>query len=158
MRLRAVREDEAERLREIRLACLATDPAAFTSAYAAEVAKPEEWWTRWAALSAAGSEQRTFVVTDHEDRWHGLALVRADDDRPGEAVINSMWVAPEARGRGAGCELCAACAQWATERGFTAVNLCVIRGNDAALRLYEAAGFTVRAQSAEQLTMTRQLS
>jgi ribosomal protein S18 acetylase RimI-like enzyme len=157
MRLRAVRDDEAERLREIRLACLATDPAAFTSAHAAEVAKPEEWWTRWATLSAAGSEQRTFVVTDAEDGWHGLALVRADDERPGEAVINSMWVAPTARRRGAGLELCAACVRWATERGFRAINLCVMRGNDAALRLYESAGFTVRSRTPDQLSMTRRL-
>jgi len=157
MRLRAVREDEAARLRDVRLAALAADPAAFTSSYELESSRPDESWTRWAALSAAGIEQRTFVVTDDEDRWHGLALVRADDERPGEAVINSMWVAPAARGRGAGLELCAACAGWAAERGFTAINLCVLRGNDAALRLYESAGFSLRAQGREQLSMTRAL-
>jgi hypothetical protein len=69
MTVRPVRADEAARLREIRLACLSADPDAFTSPYAAEVAKPQEWWTRWAAHSAAGQEQRTFVVTDGDDRW-----------------------------------------------------------------------------------------
>lgn len=157
MKLRAVRDDEATRLRDVRLAALAADPAAFTSTYEQESTRPDAWWTRWAGLSAAGVEQRTFVLTDDDDRWHGLALVRAEDDRPGEAVINSMWVAPEARGRGAGLQLCRACVEWAGERGFTAVNLCVIRGNDAALGLYESVGFTVRNRSPEQLSMTRVL-
>ena len=157
MRLRAVRDDEATPLRDVRLAALAADPAAFTSTYEQESTRPDESWTRWAALSSAGVGQCTFVVTDDDDRWLGLALVRAEDERPGEAVINSMWVAPEARGRGAGLQLCAACVEWAAERGFTAVNLCVMRGNDAALRLYESAGFTVRSQGPEQLSMTRAL-
>jgi ribosomal protein S18 acetylase RimI-like enzyme len=157
MKLRPVRAHEGRRLRELRLACLAADPAAFTSNYADEAARPDEWWTRWAALSAAGIEQRTFVVVDEDDGWHGLALVRADDDRPAEAVINSMWVAPDARRRGAGRDLVAACVDWAAERGFTAVNLCVLRGNDAALRLYEAAGLTLRKEGPGQLSMTRAL-
>jgi ribosomal protein S18 acetylase RimI-like enzyme len=156
MRLRPVRDDEAPRLRELRLACLTADPAAFTSTYEQESRRPDEWWTGWAARSSAGVDQCTFVVTD-DDRWLGLALVRADDERSGDAVINSMWVAPEARRRGAGQELLAACVGWAAEHGFSAVNLCVIRGNDAALRLYEAAGFTLRDGTTEQLSMTRPL-
>ena len=155
MRVRPARADEGHRLRELRLASLAGDPAAFTSTHAEEAERPAESWTRWAALSAAGIEQRTFVVADDDDRWHGLALVRPDDEHPGEAVINAMWVAPEARGRSAGHDLLAACAQWAAERGFTAVNLGVIRGNDAARRLYEAAGFTARERTGEILELTR---
>jgi GNAT superfamily N-acetyltransferase len=157
MRLRPVRAHEGLRLRELRLACLAADPAAFTSSHAHEAARPDEHWTRWAELSAAGAEQCTFVVTDDEDRWHGLALVRADHERRGEAVINSMWVAPPARRRGAGRALISACVEWAAERGFTAINLAVIQGNDAATRLYQAAGFSVRDGTTEQLTMTRLL-
>ena len=157
MRLRPVRDDEAPRLRELRLACLTADPAAFTSTYEQESRRTDEWWTGWAARSSAGVDQRTFVVTDDDDRWLGLALVRADDERPGDAVINSMWVAPEARRRGAGQELLVACVAWAAEHGFSAVNLCVMRGNDAALRLYEAAGFTVCGATTEQLSMTRPL-
>jgi RimJ/RimL family protein N-acetyltransferase len=157
MRLRAVREDEAARLRGLRLEGLATDPQAFCATYEGDAAKPDEWWTRWATLSAAGHEQRTFVLVDDRDGWHGLALVRADDEHPGEAIINSMWVAPTARRGGAGTALCEACIAWAAERGFTAVNLDVIRGNAAARRVYEAAGFTVRGGTAEQLTMTRGL-
>jgi ribosomal protein S18 acetylase RimI-like enzyme len=154
MRLRPVREDEAARLREIRLACLAADPDAFTSTYAEAEASPDEWWTRWATRSAAGVEQATFVVTDDDDGWHGLALVRADDEHPGEAVINSMWVAPEARGNGCGRALCDACIAWAAERGFSAVNLCVMLGNDAALRLYAASGFVEHGRTPRTLTMT----
>ena len=157
MKLRPVRAHEGPRLRELRLACLAADPAAFTSNYADEAARPDEWWTRWAALSAAGIEQRTFVVVDEDDGWHGLALVRAEDERPGEAVINSMWVAPDARGRGAGRDLVAACVDWAAERGFTAVNLAVIEGNDAATRLYGAAGFTALDRAGAILNLSRPL-
>lgn len=158
MRLRLVREDEADRLREIRLACLAADPDAFTSTRADEEARPEGWWTRWATRSATGVDQATFVVTDDRDGWHGLALVRADDEHPGEAVINSMWVAPDARGNGCGRALCDACIAWAAERGFSAVNLCVMLGNDAALQLYQAAGFSEESRSPQTLSMTRVLS
>ena len=154
MRLRAVREDEAARLREIRLACLAADPDAFTSTHASDAARPAEWWTRWATRSAEGVDHATFVVTDDDDRWHGLALVRADDEHPGEAVINSMWVAPEARGNGCGRALCDACIAWAAERGFSAVNLCVMLGNDAALRLYATSGFTEHGRTPRTLSMT----
>jgi ribosomal protein S18 acetylase RimI-like enzyme len=153
MRLRPVRADEASRLRALRLASLAADPQAFCATYAGDEAKPDEWWTGWARLSAAGIEQRTFVVVDEDDGWHGLALVRADEERPGEAVVNSMWVAPAARGKGAGKALCEACIAWAAERRFTAVNLDVIAGNDAARDLYEAAGFAAGAQRDERLAM-----
>ncbi len=158
MRLRPVRQDEAARLREIRLACLAADPDAFTSTHASEAARPAEWWTRWATRSAEGVDQATFVVTDDDDRWHGLALVRADDEHPGEAVINSMWVAPEARGSGAGRALCDACIAWAAERGLAAVNLCVMLGNEAARRLYETSGFVETGGTPHTLSMTRALT
>ncbi len=118
-----------------------------------------------AARSDEGREQRTFVVTDDDDRWLGLALVRPDDQAPGDAVLNAMWVAPEARRQGAARALCDACAAWAAERGFRALNLAVVIGNDAAQRAYEAAGFVPshtttwveEGRSLEELILTRRL-
>jgi RimJ/RimL family protein N-acetyltransferase len=165
MRVRHVIATEAPRLRDLRLASLAADPHAFAVTYEADRTKPSSWWERAATLSDAGAEQRTFVVVDDGDRWLGLALVRADDQSPGDAVLNAMWVAPEARGRGAAGALCEACAAWAAEHGFRALNLAVVVGNDAAQRAYERAGFvpsrsttwTEDGRTLEELILTRRL-
>jgi len=83
-------------------------------------------------------------LTRDEGRWLGLAFVRLDDDDPGSAELNAMWVvAPEARGRGAVRRLCDACAAWATERGARELTPCVVVANDRARRAYEAAGFSI---------------
>ncbi len=165
MRVRHVRAGEADRLRELRLASLKADPHAFAVTYEADLAKPASWWQRGARLSEDGREQRTFVVTDDADRWLGLALVRPDDQSPGDAVLNAMWIEPEARRRGGARLLCDACATWAAEHGFRALNLAVVIGNDAAQRAYEAAGFVrshtttwvEEGRTLEELILTRRL-
>jgi GNAT superfamily N-acetyltransferase len=76
-----------------------------------------------------------------------------------------MWVAPEARGCGAGRALCDACAAWAAEHGFRALNLAVVVGNDAAQRVYAGAGFVPShtttwvedGRTLEELILTRRL-
>jgi RimJ/RimL family protein N-acetyltransferase len=141
VKIRPVDASEAAALRTIRLASLVADPDAFGSTYERDLAQPARWWERWAEQSATGDAQRTYVVVDEADRWLGLALVRADDEAPGDAVLNAMWVAPEARGHGAGRALCDACASWATEHGFRALNAAVVVGNQPARRAYESAGF-----------------
>ena len=92
--------------------------------------------------------------------------MRPDDQSPGDAVLNAMWVAPEARRRGAARALCDACAAWAAEHGFRALNLAVVIGNDAAQRAYEAAGFVPshtttwveEGRTLEELILTRRLA
>jgi hypothetical protein len=76
-------KDESPRLRELRLASLATDPDAFGGTYDRDAARPATWWKRWCAKSDDGSEQRTFVLVDDEGQWLGLTLVRRDRDAPG---------------------------------------------------------------------------
>jgi GNAT superfamily N-acetyltransferase len=142
MRIDHVRAHEADRLRELRLTSLQADPHAFGATYESDAARPPDWWERGARQSDAGEEQRTFVVAADDGRWLGMALVRPDDETPGEAVLNAMWVAPEARGRGNARALCDACAQWAAEHGFSALLTAVVVGNEAARRTYESAGFT----------------
>jgi RimJ/RimL family protein N-acetyltransferase len=166
MRVRHVVKGEADRLRQLRLAALATDPDAFGSTLARDAAHPQEHWERWAAESDAGNRQRTFVLVDDEDRWHGLALVRHDADEPGTAVLHGMWVAPGIRGRRLGVLLSDACAAWATQQGLRELTLAVVIGNEPALRAYEAAGFVVRGKTTwrqagralDELVMARRLT
>jgi ribosomal protein S18 acetylase RimI-like enzyme len=145
--VRPVRRHEAGELRTIRLAALAADPDAFGSTYAREVGRPPAWWERWAADSDDGRDARTFVAIDAAGRWLGLALVRRDAAEPGTAVLHAMWVAPEARRRGAARALCDACAGWARARGVDTVALGVAEGNGAAIAAYRAAGFAVAGET-----------
>jgi len=149
VRVRHVLAHEADRLREIRLRSLATDPEAFGATFEGDASRPLDWWERGARRSERGG-QRTFVVVDDEDRWLGMALVRPDDESPGDAVINAMWIAPEARRQGMGRALLETCVDWAREHRFRAVNLAVRIVNVPARAAYAAAGFEfVRAEHDE---------
>jgi RimJ/RimL family protein N-acetyltransferase len=155
MRIRGVLAHEGDRLKAIRLHALQVDPAGFSSTYEREAALPEEWWTSRAALSEAGEEQRFFVAVDDQDRWVGTALARRDDR--GEAVLNAMWVAPEARGQGAARALCDACAAWAAERGFDTLEVEVFEDNAAGRRVYESASFAAHGTNGRLLILRRPL-
>ena len=52
-----------------------------------------------------------------------------------------MWVAPQARGTGAGQGLVDAVVAWATERGPRRLTMSVTEGNAAGVALYASAGF-----------------
>jgi ribosomal protein S18 acetylase RimI-like enzyme len=110
---------------------------AFGSTHAREAALPPEHWERWAAGGAAG-ESHVWLVAEPAT---GLASGVIDDDDPRLAHLFAMWVAPEARGRGAGRSLVDAVLAWAAERGAERVRTSVTEGNAAATRLYAAAGF-----------------
>lgn len=64
-----------------------------------------------------------------------------DIDDPSLAHLVAMWVAPEARGRGAADRLVAGVVGWARGEGFSAVRLRVTDGNFRAEKLYERHGF-----------------
>jgi GNAT superfamily N-acetyltransferase len=151
LRIRYVTSDDSERLRELRLRALATDPEAFSSTYAEASSHPLEEWKQRAAFSEAGALQRTFVVAGEEDTWLGMALVRLREEDPGLAALNAMWVAPEARGKGAAKLLGDACATWAAQHGCAELTLGIFTGNVRARRAYEAAGFVFT----QDITWTR---
>lgn len=143
---------EHERLRELRLRALASDPSAFSASYADAVEHPLEEWIERAELSQAGLSQRTFVLVAESGEWLGMALVRLRDDDPRLAGLNAMWVAPEARGGGAVKLLCDACALWAVEHDCTDLVLGLFTPNVRARRAYEAVGFVFT----EETTWTRE--
>ena len=69
-------------------------------------------------------------------------LVDPGDEQPLE--LFSLWVAPEARGRGVGETLIAECLGWAAaHRPRAAMRLAVVETNAPARRLYERCGFGV---------------
>ena len=127
---------DGARLRALRLRALADAPDAFaTTLVEAEAWGDASWEDQAVALP-------TFVWVD---RGADLGMVRVapHDDDPEAAYLISMWVAPEARGRGIGDALVAEVLGWARAHGRRRVYLDVGERNRPARALYERAGFVV---------------
>ena len=134
MTLRRLRPDEVEPLRELRLRALRVDPGAFAETYEEAEARPLEAWASWAA-----DESRVIVVASEGERWVGMVACRLLDET--SSWLTALWVEPTARGAGLGLRLIDAVAEWARERGRTAVELSVTTNNAAAEAFYARAGF-----------------
>ena len=129
-----LRAGEGWRLRAIRLRALADAPEAFASTLAdAEARDPAAWEAQIEALP-------TFVWREGDA---DLGMVRgAPHDGDAEAgYLISMWVAPEARGRGIGAALVCEVTAGARGAGLRRLVLDVGAHNLAARRLYERQGF-----------------
>lgn len=137
--IRPVRADEWRCWRETRLRMLRDDADFFSTRYDDMVREPGQTWRDWVAEAAAGDE-KTLFVAEENGRWLGVVggFARVN---PHEVHLISMWVAPEARGRGVGRDLIRAVARWAAGRGSTRVFLFVQEANMPARALYEQAGF-----------------
>ena len=137
--IRPARADEWSRWRETRLRMLRDDADFFSTRYDDMVREPDKTWRDWVGEAAVG-KQKTLFVADEDGRWLGVvgAFVRVD---PREVQLISMWVDPEARGRGIAQSLIRAVGAWAQERGSTSVVLFVQEANEPAQQLYERAGF-----------------
>ena len=138
--MRRVRADDGAVLKAVRLAALVESPSAFGSTHSAEAAQPDEHWASRAALSASGAHAATyFAVADHPV----VGIVAGYRPYPDGLSIElvSMWVSPPHRRAGIARKLVDAVIGWAHEADATSVDLWVTRGNDGAVRLYEAAGF-----------------
>lgn len=132
MNIKRLTAAEGLRLRAIRLRALADAPDAFGSTYAEAAARPS-----WAAQL---QEFATFVaVVDGKD----VGLVRGvgDDVQPDVAWLISLWVSPEARGKGVGEALIDAVVAWARASGARRVLLDVGDHNQPAIALYARKGF-----------------
>lgn len=123
-----------ERFRRIRLRSLLDAPDAFGSTHAETITRPDSAWQGQLADLA------TFVaVQDEAD----VGVVRGGlhEDERHAAVLLSMWVAPEARGRGVGEALIRAVVDWAREQGCARLYLEVGDHNTTAIGLYARMGF-----------------
>jgi ribosomal protein S18 acetylase RimI-like enzyme len=144
MSLRALTADDWPLWRQVRLAALAEAPDAFK-------ARLEDWHR--------GGEQRWRSRLEASDTYNVVALL---DGQPvgmasgvrgehGVSELRSVWVSPQARGRGVGDLLIGAVETWARELGATALKLAVIPGNERAITLYERSGFVVTGERGDLL-------
>ena len=138
IRVRRVRPDEADVLREIRLRALADAPSAFASTHEREAAYDDAVWDDRARASAAGDAAATFLAVDGDQR---VGMVTGIPTAGGVVELVGMWTAPEVRRRGVGVRLVDAIVGWAGEVGAERVELWVTIGNEPAQRLYERLGF-----------------
>ena len=101
--IRPIRPDEWRRWRETRLRMLRDDADFFSTRYDDMVREPDAMWREWVAEAAAGDDKTLFIAEDG-DAWLGVvgAFVRINSL---EVQLISMWVAPEARGRGVARDL-----------------------------------------------------
>jgi len=129
-----LRPGDGPRLRAIRLRALAEAPDAFATTLAdAEKRDIADWEVQIEALP-------TFVWRSG-DADLGLVRGAARDGDPEAGYLISMWVAPEARGRGVGAALVEEVVAWARGSGLRRIYLDVGLHNAAARRLYERMGF-----------------
>jgi ribosomal protein S18 acetylase RimI-like enzyme len=137
--IRPVRADEWRRWRETRLRMLRDDADFFATRYEDMVREPDTTWRDWVADAAEG-DQKTLLVAEEDGRWLGVvgAFARVN---PLEVQLISMWVDPQARGRGVARDLIRAVAGWALGRGSTRVVLFVQEVNTPGQALYLRAGF-----------------
>lgn len=133
----------------------------------------EPLWTRLRAHHAAVSPHFSAALeaARFEDRRAGFQrkaqhgalrvwVLRAADGRDigyvvasvaGEvAEVDSLYVAPESRGAGAGRRLMEAACAWLDERGCRTVEVNVVHGNEEALRFYAKLGFLPRSINLER--------
>ena len=131
---RIVAEDWAT-LRDMRLRGLMTDPDSFGSTWEDEQDGDEQWWRAWVSGSA------WFVVASETGGPLGIVVGVSPDAPGGDYLLNGMWVAPEARGRGIAAALALSVIGWVRGEGGERIELTVVDGNEAARGLFERLGF-----------------
>ncbi|MFD7230923.1 GNAT family N-acetyltransferase [Streptomyces sp. NPDC059881] len=160
--IRAVRADEWEKAREIRLAAL-QDPAApiaFMETYEQGLAHTPDFWRERTRNAAAGVAGNQFIAEGPGGRWVGT--VTALVERPAAAVgfgeaarvdqthLVGVFVRPEARGIGVTEELFRAAVDWSWSlpgSRIERVRLYVHEDNARAAAFYRRFGFVPSGES-----------
>nr|WP_281360647.1 GNAT family N-acetyltransferase [Curtobacterium albidum] len=160
--LRRVTADDWATWRPVRLAALTDAPEAFGSRLADWQDAPEDRWR--GRLSLPGAVDLLAVEHDRSPeqapertpepapgRPVGMATGVPSAEDPAVAELISMWVAPEARGRGLARTLIDAVARAMAEHGAARLELSVMPDNHRARRIYERAGFTLTDTPGDEL-------
>ena len=136
--VRATTIADWQALREIRLQALRDAPNGFSSTHAREAAFGDDEWHRRATRDGS------FLAFLPEVSPAGLG--GGFLEAPGTVELISMFVRPQARGRGVGEAIIDAVVGWAIQKNATTVHLWVTETNSRARLLYERCGFTVTTE------------
>jgi GNAT superfamily N-acetyltransferase len=136
VRVRRLEPDDWQLWRDVRLTALADAPYAFGSTLAYEQAFDEARWRRW-LVRTSGMSAAAFL--DGGPVGIIACWIPDGDDL---VFLVALWVAPAARGHGAGDALVTDVVDWAAEHGHPRVELRVADGNTAARTLFLRNGFT----------------
>jgi len=138
--VRPIAPPEWQKYRDIRLQALQDAPDAFGSTWAAEAAQADEHWSARTVAAASSNTDRALFAVNGEVVC-GLVWCKLSAAEPGVADIYQMWVAPTARGMGAGRALLDHALAWAKNRGAQRVRLGVTVADSPAMQLYRSHGF-----------------
>ncbi len=136
MQIERITSEGWERVRAVRLRSLRDSPDAFATTLAQDEARPLAVWRE----RLENDDSATFLATG-DRRDVGCVFSSKFRGREGAAWLFGMWVAPEARGSGAGGALVDAVLEWAREQRYERILLEVGDANATAIRLYERKGF-----------------
>lgn len=140
--IRRIRPEEADVLKQLRIAALTDRPDAFGSTLEREVGFGDDLWNERAANASSGSLRSLFLAWREDE---AVGIVGGMRESPDDGVIElvSMWTSPTVRRTGVGRRLAEAIIDWADQTDADRLELWVTRGNDSAQRLYESLGFHV---------------
>jgi len=139
---RALTAADVESYRALRLRALREEPLAFSDAFEDEHDLP---WDHFEAAMGDSDEHFTLGAFDPQGILIGLATFKRDQRRKArhKASIHTMYVAPEARGRGLGRRLLERIIDVARRLGVEQIHLWVLDPTrSAAFALYQSVGFT----------------
>ncbi len=133
--IRRLGADDAEVFRDVRLEALARNPEAFASTFEAEKIRPLSWFSERLGTSHVHG-------AFHDATLIGIAVlvIQQSAKMAHKGALVSLYVRPQARGIGVGRRLVEAVIDTA-RRHVELVQLTVVTGNEAALRLYSGLGF-----------------
>lgn len=145
VQLRVLTTNDWPLWREVRLAALGEAPYAFKSRLADWHSGGEERWRARFVMPATYN-----IVALLDDRPVGMAAGLPVNSSACE--LRSVWVGPQARGRGVGDQVIAAVETWARQSGATSLKLAVIPDNEPAVVLYQRNGFVVTGELGDLLS------
>ena len=133
--IRRLQAADAQLYREIRLEALEREPEAYSSTFGAEYVHRLDWFADRIARSpvfGAFAERKLLGIAGF--------FAQAGAKHAHKGAVWGVYVRPEARGQGVGRQLVETVIGFARDH-VEILQITVVTGNEAALRLYEALGF-----------------
>jgi ribosomal protein S18 acetylase RimI-like enzyme len=134
-----ITQQNAMKLKNVRLRALQDAPTAFSSTYAAEFQLTDAEWLKRAARWT-DETSIAYLAVDAGSAC-GIAAGFLDKNDATRAHLVSMWVAPTHRRRGIGQELVDKIVDWARLKSARTLMLLVTSNNHPAIGFYQQLGF-----------------